>query len=72
MENSDNFTRKERLLILYVFLAAAIVCLIFTIKKRKGVYLLVPIALMGIYFVIEIARVPLGFVETIELIFNLK
>jgi hypothetical protein len=55
-----------------VFLAAAIVCLFFTIKKRKGVYLLVPIALMGIYFVIEIARVPLGFVETIELIFNLK
>lgn len=55
-----------------MLLVAAIVCLIYTIKKRKGVYLLIPIALMGIYFIIEIARVPLGFVETIELIFNLK
>ncbi len=64
--------RRRRLLILYVLLVVAIISLVLTIKKRRGVYLLFPIALMGIYFIVEIARVPLGFVETVELIFNLK
>lgn len=58
--------------LLLALVIAAVVSLVITLKKKKKKYLLLPIGMLGAYFIVEIARVPLGFVETVELIFNLK
>lgn len=57
---------------LVALLVIAVISLVMTIRKQKKKYLLLPIGMLGAYFIVEIARVPLGFVETVELIFNLK
>ncbi|SES32298.1 hypothetical protein [Salipaludibacillus aurantiacus] len=57
-------------LIIFWIFAAATVAL--TIKFRKPVLLTLPFLAMGVYLVIQIAMVPMPFMETVRFIFDLR
>ncbi|OEF95860.1 hypothetical protein BHF68_10720 [Desulfuribacillus alkaliarsenatis] len=56
----------------YLFVSIAIICLYFAIRKQKPLLLTVPFFTMFVYVIAQIAMVPLGFFETIQLILSLK
>lgn len=57
---------------LIMFWIIAIASLIATIKYKKPLLLSVPFVAMGFYMIIEIARVPLPFWETVQMIFEFR
>ncbi|WP_198507868.1 hypothetical protein [Bacillus sp. FJAT-45037] len=57
---------------LYVFLAITVLSIIFAFKMKKPLMLSVPFAAILVYFVIQIAMVPLGFFDTVRFIFELR
>lgn len=57
---------------LYVFLLLIAVSVFFTIKLKKPSLLAAPFGALFLFMIYEIAKVPLGFVETIKFILSLK
>ncbi|WP_059104334.1 hypothetical protein [Shouchella shacheensis] len=57
---------------LILFWGISIASVIATIKWKKPLLLTVPFAAMGLYMVVEMARVPLPFWETVQMVFDLK
>ncbi|MFB4163299.1 hypothetical protein ACE1TI_05550 [Alteribacillus sp. JSM 102045] len=55
-----------------LFWVIAIASLIATIKYKKPLLLTVPFAAIGFYLIIEIARVPMPFWETVQMIFEFR
>ncbi|ADC49419.1 hypothetical protein BpOF4_06805 [Alkalihalophilus pseudofirmus OF4] len=57
---------------LYVFLLITALSIFFAFKMKKPLMLSVPFAAILVYFVFQIAMVPLGFFETVRFIFDLR
>ncbi|MBU8905908.1 hypothetical protein [Desertibacillus haloalkaliphilus] len=57
---------------IYVFLAITVLSLIFAFKWKKPLLLTAPFALLFAYMIVQIAMVPLGFMETVKFIFSLR
>ncbi|PYZ95230.1 hypothetical protein CR194_06870 [Salipaludibacillus keqinensis] len=57
---------------LIIFWIFAIVTVVLTIKYKKPILLMLPFFAMGAYLVIQIALVPLPFMETVRFIFSLR
>ncbi|MGM8366710.1 hypothetical protein ACLIBG_14740 [Virgibacillus sp. W0181] len=56
----------------YALIALIVISIFLFVKRKKPGYLLLPIAAMGVYVVVQIALVPMGFFETIKFIFSLR
>ncbi|WP_175990033.1 hypothetical protein [Bacillus sp. Marseille-Q1617] len=46
--------------------------IVFAIKKKKAVFLVLPFLSMFVYFIVQIALVPMPFFETVKFIFSLR
>ncbi|MGR3766120.1 hypothetical protein [Rossellomorea sp. NS-SX7] len=44
----------------------------FAVKKKKAVFLVLPFLSMFVYFIVQIALVPMPFFETVKFIFSLR
>lgn len=60
------------MILFYFFVVIVLLSVFFTFKLKKPGLLLVPIGAMGLYIVVQIAMVPLGFFETLKFIFSLR
>ncbi|OEH84913.1 hypothetical protein BHU72_06895 [Desulfuribacillus stibiiarsenatis] len=60
------------MIIVYLFLAVTLLSVIFTIRMKKPLLLTVPFFAIFLYVVVLIAMVPMGFLDTVQLIFNLR
>ena len=56
----------------FVFIAITGVCIFLAIKKQRPVLLGVPIVTLVTYAVVQIALVPVPFLETVKFIFSLQ
>ncbi|MCA1055125.1 hypothetical protein LCM10_09010 [Rossellomorea aquimaris] len=56
--------------ILLLFITGA--SIVSAIKKKKAVFLVLPFASMFVYFIVQIALVPMPFFETVKFIFSLR
>lgn len=59
-------------LLLIIFWIIVLICIVFAVRKKNAMYLVLPIVFMGVYVVIEIARLPMPFWEAAQLILNLQ
>lgn len=58
--------------ILIIFLILTGICLLIALRKKQFFYLLIPVATLTVYLLVEIALVPAPFFETIKFIFSLS
>ncbi|MEK4146162.1 hypothetical protein NST02_03620 [Robertmurraya sp. FSL W8-0741] len=56
----------------YFFIALTAICLIVTLRKKKTIFLVIPFLSIIVYFIIQVALVPLPFIETLKFIFSLN
>jgi hypothetical protein len=61
-----------RLLYFILFLLITGASIVFAVKKKRAVFLVLPFLSMFIYFIIQIALVPMPFFETVKFIFSLR
>jgi hypothetical protein len=57
---------------LYVFLLITLLSIIFAFRLKKPLIMSVPFVSIFAYMVVQIAMVPLGFIETVKFIFGLR
>lgn len=58
--------------ILWIFMVLTGVCLFIALKKKQFSFLLVPVLLMFVYFIVQIILVPAPLLDTIKFIFALR
>lgn len=56
----------------YGLIILILISIFLFVKRKKASYLLLPVAAMFVYVVVQIALVPMGFFETIKFIFSLR
>ncbi|GIN63026.1 hypothetical protein J27TS8_30190 [Robertmurraya siralis] len=56
----------------YFFIALTAICLIVALRKKKTIFLVIPFLSIIVYFIIQVALVPLPFIETLKFIFSLN
>ncbi|MFY3792406.1 hypothetical protein ACOQFO_12095 [Ureibacillus sp. MALMAid1270] len=54
------------------FIILAGLCLFIALKKQKMLFLTIPVIAFILYFIIQIALVPLPFIDTVKFIFSLQ
>ncbi|KGR79303.1 hypothetical protein [Ureibacillus manganicus] len=54
------------------FIILAGLCLFIAFKTKKMLYLTVPVIAFIVYFIVQVALVPLPFIDTIKFIFSLQ
>ncbi|CAN7171236.1 hypothetical protein [Rossellomorea sp. LjRoot5] len=47
-------------------------CIILALRKKRAFFLTIPFVSLFIYFIVQIAIVPVPFIETVKFIFSLK
>lgn len=47
-------------------------CIILALRKKRAFFLTIPFVSLFIYFIVQIAIVPVPFFETVKFIFSLK
>ncbi|MCA1060911.1 hypothetical protein LCL96_18505 [Rossellomorea aquimaris] len=47
-------------------------CIILALRKKRAVFLTIPFLSLFLYFIVQIAIVPVPFFETVKFIFSLK
>jgi hypothetical protein len=57
---------------IYLFILITVFSLFFTFKLKKPLLLTVPVVSIFIYLIVQIALVPMGFIETLQFIFSLR
>jgi hypothetical protein len=62
----------ERLVYFITLLLITGASIVFAIKKKRAVFLVLPFLTMFVYFIIQIALVPMPFFETVKFIFSLR
>ncbi|MEQ2528542.1 hypothetical protein WMO40_17805 [Bacillaceae bacterium CLA-AA-H227] len=55
-----------------VFLIISTICLFFALRRKKTIFLVIPFLTIFLYFIVQIALVPLPFLDTIKFIFSLN
>ncbi|MDF1508183.1 hypothetical protein PZE06_08295 [Robertmurraya sp. DFI.2.37] len=56
----------------YLFIALTAICLILALRKKKTIFLVIPFLSIIVYFIIQVALVPLPFIDTLKFIFSLN
>jgi hypothetical protein len=59
-------------MVFYVFIILTAICLILALRKKKAFYLAIPFLSIIVYFIVQIALVPLPFLDTLKFIFSLN
>ncbi|WP_019153933.1 hypothetical protein [Robertmurraya massiliosenegalensis] len=59
-------------MVFYLFVTVTAICLILALRKKKPIFLVIPFLSMIVYFIIQVALVPLPFIETVKFIFSLN
>ncbi|BDH60032.1 hypothetical protein MTP04_01620 [Lysinibacillus sp. PLM2] len=54
------------------FILLAAFCLFIVFKTKKMLYLTIPVIAFIVYFIVQIAMVPLPFMDTVKFIFSLQ
>ncbi|SFE61058.1 hypothetical protein [Alteribacillus iranensis] len=60
------------MVLLIIFWVVVLACIVAAVKKKRALFLTLPIALMGVYVFVEIARLPMPIWDAIQLILNLR
>ncbi|WP_192807192.1 hypothetical protein [Caldalkalibacillus thermarum] len=56
----------------YIFVCIALISFVLAFKYKKPFILATPFVLFALYFLWQVAMVPLGFMETMRFIFSLR
>ncbi|BCB05914.1 hypothetical protein [Bacillus sp. KH172YL63] len=54
------------------FVIITVGCITLALRKKRAIFLTIPFMSLFLYFIVQIALVPVPFFETVKFIFSLK